>query len=121
MMPDLRPEVEPSYIAWCDALRMHTRWGGRQFRVGDITWSYGPGGEEKHQLGDPEVRWLPGLGDWVERLFEIPVGKVVVSKGVDGQWQVGAVTGDVVVASQSARSMLEAAGRLCVQLTRGQL
>jgi hypothetical protein len=120
-MQDLRPEVEQSYIAWCDALRMHTRWGGKQFRVGDITWSYGPGGNERHELGDPQVRWLPGLSDWVERLFEIPVTKVMVSKGADGQWQVGAVTSDDKQASYSAGTMLEAAGRLCIQLTHGQL
>jgi hypothetical protein len=121
MEPELRPEVEPSYIAWCDALRMHTRFGGRQFRVGDIHWSYGPGGEERHELGDPQVRWLPGLSDWVERMFEIPVTKVIVSKGAYGRWQVAADTSDDELVSQSATTMLEAAGRLCIQLTHGQL
>ena len=121
MPPELRPEVEPSYIEWCDALQLHTRWGGRQFRPGDFTWSYGPRGDFTAQLGDPRYRWLPGLSDWVERLFAIPVNSVIVTRAADGDWGVSAATVDDQLVTQRAAGLLEADGRLCVQLTDGQL
>src|ERR1700737_1891392 len=110
--------LSPSYIEWCAPLQLHTRFGGRQFRVSDVFWTTGPHGDQTYTKGDPRNSWLPGLGDWIERLFAIPVAEVKISRQSHDEWQVAAITTDGQPVFKRGQTVVEAAGRLCVELTR---